>query len=151
MLRRLAAITGLGVFAALPIAGLATSLDPNAHRNEGVVAQGSELYADHCAACHGTRLEGQADWQIRDPEGYLPAPPHDATGHTWHHPTQQLFEITKYGTEQVVGGNYKSNMIGFGDRMSDEEILAVLAFIKSTWPRQIVDHHDRLDAAYRDQ
>ena len=29
----------------------------------------------------------------------LPAPPHNETGHTWHHPDEMLFAITKYGRE----------------------------------------------------
>ncbi len=129
----------------------AITFNAEAHRSREVTQAGAELYAEHCASCHGARLEGQADWQLRDQDGYLPAPPHDETGHTWHHPTAQLFEITKYGTEQVVGGGYKSNMAGFGGLLSDDEILSILAFIKSTWPRQIIDHHDRLDAAYRNR
>ena len=135
----------------VPVAVSAVTFDPKAHRDGAVTSAGASLYDVHCAACHGADLKGQPDWQIRDSNGYLPAPPHDATGHTWHHPTPQLFEITKYGTEQVVGGNYKSNMAGFGEVLSDDEILAILAFIKSTWPRQIIDHHDRIDAAYGGQ
>ncbi len=151
MSRFLIVLPGLVLLIVLPFSGFAVSIDVNAHRKSDVVQRGAEVYAAQCAACHGIRLEGQEDWQVRDPDGYLPAPPHDATGHTWHHPTRQLFEITKYGTEQVVGGGYRSNMIGFEDVLSDDDILAVLAFIKSTWPRQIVDHHDRIDAAHGSQ
>jgi mono/diheme cytochrome c family protein len=111
-----------------------------------VVAEGKRLYADHCAACHGADLQGQPDWRLPDALGYLPAPPHDETGHTWHHPDPLLFAITKYGTSAVVGGDYRSNMMGFGDVLSDEEIVAVLAYIKSTWPQRIIDRHDRMNA-----
>ena len=119
-----------------------------AYRSPDVVALGAEVYDANCASCHGADLEGQPNWRERDADGYLPAPPHDASGHTWHHPTAQLFEITKYGTEAVVGGGYRSNMMGFGDALSDEEIEAVLAYIKSTWPDRIIERHDELDAAY---
>ena len=78
----------------------------------------------------------------------MPAPPHDERGHTWHHPDAQLYEITRLGTEAVVGGGYRSRMIGFGDTLDDADIRAVLAFIKSTWPRQIIERHDELNAAY---
>lgn len=124
------------------------TFDPMLYRDPTAVAEGSALYADYCAACHGVNLEGQPNWQVRDANGYLPAPPHDVTGHTWHHPTLLLFEITKYGTEAVVGGDYKSNMAGFGDVLSDRDILAVLAYIKSTWPRQITEQHDQMNAIY---
>src|SRR5690606_20403731 len=62
-----------------------------------LVGRGAQLYAIHCAACHGAALEGQSDWRQPLPSGSLPAPPHDATGHTWHHPDEQLFDIVKRG------------------------------------------------------
>ena len=105
--------------------------------NTQLVALGDILYQQHCASCHGAELEGQPNWKIRDENGFLPAPPHDETGHTWHHPDEQLFEITKIGTEAFVGRGYRSNMIGFGDQLDDSEIWAVLAYIKSRWPARI--------------
>jgi mono/diheme cytochrome c family protein len=66
----------------------------------------------------------------------LPAPPHDTSGHTWHHPDGILFRITKEGPAAVVGDGYESDMPGFGDVLSDREIRAVLEFIKSTWPER---------------
>jgi S-disulfanyl-L-cysteine oxidoreductase SoxD len=110
-----------------------------------VVAEGRALYADHCAACHGADLEGHPNWRLPDAQGFLPAPPHDETGHTWHHPDPLLFAITKYGTEAVVGGGYRSNMQGFGEVLSDEEIIAVLAYIKSTWSPRVIERHNRMN------
>jgi mono/diheme cytochrome c family protein len=98
---------------------------------------GAALYAKHCAACHGTDLEGQPNWRTRRQDGRLPAPPHDETGHTWHHPDQVLFAVTKHGTAAMTSPNYKSDMRGFGDVLSDREIWAVLDFIKSRWPEEI--------------
>ncbi len=105
--------------------------------NPQLVAQGEILYQQHCASCHGANLEGQPNWRRRDDDGFLPAPPHDASGHTWHHPDELLFEITKLGTTAVLGGGYKSNMLGFGDQLDDGEILAVLSYIKSQWSPRI--------------
>ena len=105
--------------------------------NTQLVALGEILYEQYCASCHGAELEGEANWKVRDENGFLPAPPHDETGHTWHHPDEQLFEITKIGTEAFVGRGYRSNMIGFGDQLDDTEIWAVLAFIKSEWSPRI--------------
>ena len=70
------------------------------------------------------------------PSGRLPAPPHDAGGHTWHHPDDILFRIVREGTAAIVGGGYESDMPGFADLLSDAEIRAVLAYIKSTWPER---------------
>lgn len=97
------------------------------------VALGETIYKTNCAFCHGVRLEGQPDWKSRLPDGTMPAPPHDDTGHTWHHPDQQLFDYTKLGGGAVVPPPFESGMPGFGESLSDEEIWAVLAFIKSRW------------------
>ncbi|SJM33687.1 Cytochrome c, class I (modular protein) [Mesorhizobium delmotii] len=100
------------------------------------IAQGRQLYAANCASCHGANLEGQLDWKRPLPSGRMPAPPHDASGHTWHHPDGVLFRITKEGPAAVVGGGYESDMPGFRGVLSDKEIRGVLAFIKSTWPER---------------
>lgn len=102
----------------------------------GLVALGQRTYATHCASCHGAKLEGQPSWQERKPDGKLPAPPHDASGHTWHHPDRQLFEITKRGVSGIVPG-YQSDMPAYAEILSDREIWAVLAYIKSTWPAPV--------------
>jgi len=69
----------------------------------------------------------------------LPAPPHDATGHTWHHPDQVLFSITKDGLVPGVTAptGYESDMPAFKSILSDADITAVLAYIKSTWPAEL--------------
>ena len=110
--------------------------EPSAERLD----RGRTIYAANCAVCHGVELEGQPDWKSRLPTGRMPAPPHDASGHTWHHPDEVLFRITKEGPAAVVGGSYESDMPGFGGVLSDDEILAVLAFIKSTWPERERTH-----------
>lgn len=103
------------------------------------VARGKALYTQHCAACHGTRLEGQPDWRERLPSGRMPAPPHDASGHTWHHPDKVLFGITKHGLVpgKYAPPSYQSDMPSFGGALSDDEIWAALAYIKSSWPQDI--------------
>ncbi len=101
------------------------------------LALGRRLYGAACAACHGAELEGEPNWRQRKSDGLLPAPPHDETGHTWHHPDQQLFEITKRGTAALVGSDYQTAMGPFAELLSDDEIRAVLAYIKSRWPENI--------------
>lgn len=99
------------------------------------VALGGVIYVENCAACHGANLEGQPDWRRRLDNGRMPAPPHDETGHTWHHSDGDLFTITKLGVNAIVPG-YQSDMPAFGNVLSDAEIAAVLAFIKNTWPER---------------
>lgn len=102
-----------------------------------LVQTGRQVYEAYCASCHGVNLEGQPNWQQELPAGGMPAPPHDETGHTWHHSDALLFEITKYGGRAVSPPGYQNNMPGFGDVLTDREIWAVLAYIKSTWPPEI--------------
>lgn len=99
------------------------------------IALGKQLYTENCASCHGADLEGQPDWKRRLPTGRMPAPPHDETGHTWHHSDQDLFTMTKQGVAALVP-DYDSDMPGFEDMMNDAEIEAALAFIKSSWPER---------------
>lgn len=114
-----------------------------------LVKQGATLYVKHCATCHGANLEGQANWRERKADGKLPAPPHDASGHTWHHPDRVLFRVTKEGMAWLGGPNYQSDMPAFGGVLNDPEIDAVIAFIKSSWPepvraqQQTIDQQDR--------
>jgi S-disulfanyl-L-cysteine oxidoreductase SoxD len=84
---------------------------------------------------------------MRGADGRLPAPPHDASGHTWHHPDELLFRITKFGVAKAANlKNYESAMPAYEDRLSDEEIVAVLSWIKSTWPPEIRVRVDRINA-----
>ena len=118
-----------------------TQPDP---RSPSLVARGKVIYAEHCASCHGANLEGQPNWRERLPNGRLPAPPHDATGHTWHHPDKQLFEMVKNGTAGIVPG-YETDMPAYKGVLSDTEIWAILSFIESTWPGEIRTRQQRLN------
>jgi len=102
------------------------------------LALGEKLYAKQCASCHGANLEGQPDWRKRLPNGRFPAPPHDASGHTWHHPDEVLFAITKHGlVPPYAPAGYESDMPAFGGKLSDREIRAVLAYIESRWSPEV--------------
>ncbi len=114
-------------------------------RDPRQVALGQTIYQLHCAACHGLHLEGQPDWQVRKPTGELPAPPHDASGHTWHHADDQLFAIIKHGMARFAPPDYKTDMPAFVGRLTDAEIRAVLAYVKSLWPEDIRDRQARLN------
>jgi mono/diheme cytochrome c family protein len=105
--------------------------------NRAQVALGQDIYARTCASCHGANLEGQPNWQQELPTGGRPAPPHDETGHTWHHADETLFTIVRDGGQAVSPPGYKNNMPAFGSRLSDEEIWAVIAYIKRSWPPEI--------------
>lgn len=114
-----------------------------------LVAEGGPIYAEFCASCHGADLEGQPNWRTPLPTGGLPAPPHDETGHTWHHADQLLFELTKFGGQSVAPAGFQSNMPAFEDRLTDREINAALAFIRSRWPVSIQERQQRLSQRAR--
>jgi len=107
------------------------------------LSAGQILYTNNCASCHGAKLEGQPNWQSPNSDGILPAPPHDATGHTWHHDNELLFEYTKLGGKGALAArgitDFNSGMPAFEGVVSDEDIWDILAFIKSTWPEREQD------------
>lgn len=108
------------------------------------LALGQQVYAAQCARCHGLYFEGQPDWRVRLPNGRLPAPPHDGSGHTWHHPDSYLFGITKYGMAPYAPPGYESDMPAYEGILSDEEIVSVLVYIKAHWPEAQLDHQRRV-------
>lgn len=113
--------------------------DTNDRETAKGTIDGRQLYAENCASCHGTNLEGQPEWRSRGSDGKLPAPPHDETGHTWHHGDTLLFNYTKLGGNEVMrrqGIEFDSGMPGFAEILSDDEIQSILSFIKSTWPER---------------
>ena len=111
-----------------------------------VVARGQQVYQANCASCHGSKLEGQNNWRERNAQGMLPAPPHNETGHTWHHPDEMLFAITKYGIAKVAQmPDYQSAMPVYEGKLSDADIIAALSWIKSQWPSEIRTQHDAVN------
>ncbi|WP_413019341.1 c-type cytochrome [Noviherbaspirillum sp. 1P10PC] len=136
----IATAAGLAVAAAAALflgrsGAAAAYIDPS---DAALVSRGKPVYAQHCAACHGASMEGQPNWRERRPDGRLPAPPHDASGHTWHHPDAVLVDIVKHGLVpgKTAPDAYQSDMPAFERLLSDADVLAVLAYIKSGWPAQ---------------
>ncbi|HEC14533.1 MAG TPA: c-type cytochrome, partial [Rhodospirillales bacterium] len=97
--------------------------------NPEIIALGKTVYGENCAACHGVNREGQPNWRKRNDDGTLPPPPHDQSGHTWHHPDKVLFQITKLGGQANAPKDFKSAMPAFGETLTDDKIWAVLAYI----------------------
>ncbi len=123
----------LSVFAVLGLAACGKTLNSADATNSKAVAAGENIYAVQCAVCHGKNLQGQPNWRVKKADGTFPAPPHDDSGHTWHHSDKTLFNYVKKGGQALAPADFKSGMPGFGDKLSDEEIWSVLSFIKSRW------------------
>lgn len=116
------------------------------------VAQGAEPYAQNCARCHGANLEGQPNWKVPLPDGSLLAPPHDDSGHTWHHSDAVLRDIITRGGQAVYGGaDAPSNMPAFGTTLSEADTAAILEFLKSRWGQEQREYQWWITATGNDQ
>jgi mono/diheme cytochrome c family protein len=132
---RFVALAGTLLVAALSVseaaAGPAHFADAN---NPTAVEHGSQIYRTQCGSCHGRYLEGTFLWQLQDQYAHRRAPAHDASGHTWMHSDEDLFHITKYGRFPGAPNSIHSYMPAFEKRLRDDDIVAVLAYIKAQWP-----------------
>ncbi|MCW8944510.1 MAG: cytochrome c [Sedimenticola sp.] len=108
------------------------------------VSAGGRIYQENCAACHGKRGEGAENWRKAGPDGKYPAPPLNGSGHAWHHPLNILFHTIKNGSP---GG--QGDMPAWGEKLSDEEIISVIAWFQSKWPREIYQSWVQRDVAAR--
>lgn len=151
--RSLWVLAGLALIL-LPIAGYVyiaenpvSRADP---RNKKLVSHGQSLYGLHCSSCHGQGLQGQKGWQVLSHMGTLGAPPHDQSGHTWHHGDQMLFDYIKEGDHSLFSANVKRTMPGFADKLDDREIWSILAYIKSHWNPQQLDRQKRMTLREKD-
>ncbi len=96
------------------------------------VSEGHDLFVANCASCHGMRAEGTTDWKRRDAQGRLPPPPLNGTAHAWHHPVDVLDETIVKG-----GAQWGGTMPPFGDRFSEDQRKALIAFVQSLWSDEI--------------
>ena len=94
------------------------------------IEEGRAIYMATCSICHGEQGQGQPDWKIPLADGSLPAPPHDASGHTWHHSDAELLRIIREGGTFYMP---ESKMPAFGEFLDEEEMFAVLEFIRTMW------------------
>ena len=134
------------------LASLATPSFAFFHK-EPDIEVGRTMYQETCASCHGANLEGQPNWQSANSNGTYPAPPHDETGHTWHHGDEMLLKYIRKGGQVVLdemGVEFMSGMPAFGEQLSDAEIEAIVAYIKSTWSERVratQEDRTRMEAA----
>jgi len=97
---------------------VASPARPSPTPTPGSVALGEDVFTRVCAECHGTNAEGHA---------FPPAPALDGSEHAWHHPDVQIRDWIKNGKFGPVPTP------ALGDRVTEAEIDAVIAYIKSLW------------------
>ena len=100
------------------------------------VARGREIYQQNCAACHGAKAQGAPNWATPGPDGLYPPPPHDDTGHTWHHSDRVLYEVIRDGMNDPLRPDSPLRMPAWGGKLSDAEIRAVIEYFKSLWSEE---------------
>ncbi|MEA3290829.1 MAG: cytochrome c, partial [Pseudomonadota bacterium] len=89
---------------------------------------------------------GAVNWQQVGADGKYPAPPLNGTGHAWHHPKRALFYTVKKGSP---GG--KGNMPAWEGKLTDEEIVDILAWMQSSWPDELYQAWAKNDASSRNK
>ncbi len=96
-----------------------------------VAEAGSALYLQHCASCHGADLQGAPNWRTPNDDGSYPPPPHDDSGHTWHHSDTTLIDLILEGSEFD-----RSRMPAFAGTLTESDVRAILEYLKSEWGEQ---------------
>lgn len=137
----------LGCLVLLSIASLGlTSCTSSRQIPNAQFEMGKRVYGEHCASCHGANGEGKypSSWKQPDTNGLLDAPPHNAEGHTWHHADGLLFDIIKNGL--IATGFHP--MPAFKEQLTDEEISAVIAYLKLWWTPDQVEIQATMSANY---
>ena len=127
-------MTRTRLLAALAIVVMAAILLPACGQSE--IERGQAVFQANCATCHGEYGQGQPDWHIATPSGVLPAPPLNGDGHTWHHGDGTLYRTVSLGGatyESPDAPSFKSGMPAFGQKLTHEEIVAVINYVKSLW------------------
>ena len=131
-------LVGLGLVGALwrwqtqpavdPVTISGITVPPVPTLNADWISQGEVLYGQSCAGCHGSNLEGAPNWKQAQPNGKFLPPPQDSDGHSWHHTDDLLISIITEGGDPEI-----SDMPAFKDDLDQQEMHAVLEFIKSSW------------------
>ncbi len=111
-----------------------------------VLALGERVYVEHCASCHLEGASGEPQWRKLGEDGRFPPPPLNGDGHSWHHPSMVLKRVIHDG-----GPMGRSNMPPWGDKLSDEEIEAVIAWFQSLWPQQAFEAWARMETEMRER
>ena len=133
--------------AAQPVTINGTMVPPVPPLDPARVAQGAQLYTQYCAECHGANLQGAADWKVHRADGSLPPPPHDSSGHTWHHPDPLLVSLTLDGGDKSQGGT----MPPFRDRLTADQAAEIIDFIKSRWGRSEREYQWWMTVTHQDK
>ncbi len=134
----------LSLLAVLTVLGACDNSADKADVTDTVEA-GEAVYKERCAGCHGADLEGQPNWQTPDAYGTVPAPPLNDEGTVWQRSDDLLFRSIKLGGKAIVPSGFHSDMPGFAQKLTDEQIWQLLSYIKSRWSPMIRARQERMN------
>lgn len=115
---------------------------------------GQRTYNMYCAHCHGYAGEGQLTATVPNTQqlGLHTVPPHDATGHTWQHPSQLIRQVILNGIQNPLN-HYQ--MGAFEGTVTDEQIDPLIAYMslwwtdeQRAWQVQVTQRRAELDVEY---
>ncbi|MEM7800066.1 MAG: cytochrome c, partial [Chloroflexota bacterium] len=108
---------------------------------------GERVYASQCGACHGVDFAGQPEWKIPNRDGTLKAPPLNEDGLLVSYSDAIIEEKIRYGAALLNDDMQRlSNMPAYDTILTDEEIDAVIAYIKAQWPPEAQEVQSQITA-----
>ena len=125
-------IAAIGMLSACSDEKITETDPPTRWYNPEQLSQGQALFANNCAACHGSMGEGVNDWKTVDEDGFFPAPPINGSAHAWHHSLEVLLRTVNVGGTALGG-----SMPGFNDRLTESEQRSVIAAFQEYWSDEI--------------
>ncbi len=106
------------------------------------VTAGKALFQTNCMSCHGVAAAGLGDdWEQKLP-GFPAKPPAlNGSAHAWHHPMKVLLYTIENGGADIGG-----KMPAFGDSLTQDEKLAIIAYFQSFWDEETYSIWQEVDA-----
>lgn len=101
--------------------------------------RGAKLYQENCAQCHGPEAQGHPDWA--NPQ-VVAAPPLDGNGNVWKRRKQELVGIIENGASR----HGVPVMPAWKDRLSDQDIDAIIDWFQALWPADVYDRWQKANA-----
>jgi len=105
---------------------------------------GAELFAEHCAQCHGPEGQGHPDWQTPSGDQFAAAPPLNGTGNDWKRTRAQLAAVIRDGARRAT--DKAEIMPSWKGRLKEPDIEDVINYMQSLWPADIYEAWSKAQA-----